>query len=316
MDVRSFYLEEEYPNFANKNQLYNYHYHSLLQDILDGTEMENQRTGTKIKALPNRTIGYSIGSTLPLINTRKMFPVTAFAELCWTLSGSRDLTWLQQHTKMWNDFANDNNEVEAAYGYRWRSMFGRDQLCDAIKALIDDPSDRQIFISAWDNSKDGLGNRWTTNVPCPTCFSLNIINNKLNLTLFLRSSDTIVGLPYDMLMYSLLLIVVTNELRKFYPNLQYGRIDAMLSHAHIYEAHYGIANSLINNALDISKEDSQNYIIQDIDLNNCPMLWALQTITNIINDPDTAMIMFKDCLYSQFNGKQKFPPMYKPEIIK
>ena len=301
-----------YEKFAMANQLYNFHYHALLQDILNAEEIENQRTGTKIKALPNRVIGYSIGSTLPLINSRKMFPATAFAELCWTLSGVRNLDWLQQHTKMWDDFANDNNEVEAAYGFRWRHMFGRDQLLTAIEALKKDPSDRQIFISAWDNGKDGLGNRWTSNVPCPTCFSMNIINNKLNLTLFLRSSDTIVGLPYDMLMYSLLAIVVTNELRLKYPELKPGSIAAILSHAHIYEAHYDIAQNLIMNA----KEMGKSYVVQDLDLNNCAMLWRLQTVSNIIADPNTAMIMFKDCVYSQFDGKQKFPPMYKPEIIK
>lgn len=301
-----------YEKFAGANQLYNFHYHALLQDILHAEEMHNQRTDTRIKALPNRVIGYSIGSTLPLINSRKMFPVTAFAELCWTLSGVRDLAWLQQHTKMWNDFANENNEVEAAYGFRWRHMFGRDQLLTAIEALKKDPSDRQIFISAWDNSKDGLGNRWTSNVPCPTCFSMNIIKNKLNLTLFLRSSDTIVGLPYDMLMYSLLMIVVANELKLKYPEIQPGNITAILSHAHIYEAHYDIAKNLIANAREMGK----SYVIQDLDLNNCPILWRLQTVSNIIADPDTAMLMFKDCVYSQFDGKQKFPPMYKPEIIK
>ena len=199
----------------------------------------------------------------------------------------------------------------------------QNQIFEALTALLDDPSDRQIFISAWDNGKDGLGNRWTSNVPCPTCFSINIIDNKLNLTLFLRSSDTIVGLPYDMLMYSLLLIVFTHSLRKWYPNLQYGRIDAMLSHAHIYEAHYDIAKDLIKNAksgirsfLPDSMETSEVYRIQDIDLNNCSMLWQLQDLSNIVQDPNTAMIMFKDCIYSQFDGKQKFPPMYKPEIIK
>ena len=107
-----------YEKFVEANQLYNFHYHSLLQDILNAEEIYNQRTGTKIKALPNRVIGYSIRRTLPLINSRKMFPVTAFAELCWTLSGVRDLAWLQQYTKMWNEFANENNEVEVAYGYR------------------------------------------------------------------------------------------------------------------------------------------------------------------------------------------------------
>ena len=308
--------------FLKNNQYYNYAYHNLLHDILNNAEVEeNQRTHTRIKALPNRTIGYSIVNTLPLINTRKMFPVTAFAELCWTLSGERKLDWLQQHTKMWDDFKNDNNEIEAAYGYRWRKMFGRDQLIQGIEALKKDPSNRQIFISAWDNSKDGLGNIWTSNVPCPTCFCLNIIDKKLNLTLLLRSSDTIVGLPYDMLMYSLLLIVITHELQQADIDVGYGSIYAMLSHAHIYEPHFAIAKELIKGVEfwllnpKVAAE-ARAYCIQDIDLTQNSILWRLQTVSNIINDKDAAMTLFKECLLKQFGDKPLLPKMFRPEIIK
>ena len=115
-----------------------------------------------------------------------------------------------------------------------------------------------------------------------------------------------------MLRYSLLMLVVTNELLLKYPELQPGNITAILSHAHIYEAHYDIARNLIANAREMGK----SYVIQDLDLNNCSMLWRLQTVSNIIADPNTAMRIFKDCIYSQFDGKQEFPPMYNPEIIK
>lgn len=315
-------MELDLTKFFKEDQSYNYFYHSLLQDIMSKADVEeNQRTHTRIKAIPNRVIGYSITNTLPLINTRKMFPVTAFAELCWTLSGEKKLDWLQQHTKMWDEFKNEDNEIEAAYGYRWRKMFGRDQLLQGIEALKRDPSDRQVFISAWDNARDGLGNRWTSNVPCPACFCLNIINKRLNLTLFLRSSDTIVGLPYDMLMYGLLLIVVTHELRKAGIEVGYGRIDAILSHAHVYEPHFDIAQKLIDgaylwqNSPNIA-EQSDMYVIQDLDLTQNKILWELQTVSNIINDKDTAMMMFKDCVYTQFGEKQHFPKMFKPEVIK
>lgn len=313
-------LESLYNKFADANQLYNFHYHCLLQDILSREEMDNQRTNTKIKALPNRVIGYSFQGTLPLINTRKMFPVTAFAELCWTLSGVRKLDWLQKHTKMWDDFANENNEVEAAYGYRWRHMFGRDQLLDGINALKKDPSDRQIFISAWDNGKDGLGNHWTSNVPCPTSFCVNIINNKVNMTVFLRSSDTIVGLPYDMLMYSLLLIAITNELRHTNPKLSLGRIDAMLSHAHIYAAHYDIAEELIKNAQAIGSAQPEKYHIQDLNFDDATILWQFMSISEIIKRPDGAIEFFKEILQRQRNisWPPKANPLkhYKPEVIK
>ena len=306
-------LESLHKEFMNTNQLYNFHYHCLLQDILSQDETENQRTNTKIKAMPNRVIGYTLQRTLPLINTRRMFPVTALAELCWTLSGERKLDWLQKYTKMWNDFANENNEIEAAYGYRWRFMFGRDQLLNGVNALKKDPSDRQIFISAWDNRQDGLGNHWTSNVPCPTSFCVNIINNKVNMAVFLRSSDTIVGLPYDMLMYSLLLIAITNELRQTIPSLSIGRIDAMLSHAHIYSAHYSIAEELIQNACAITTKDDTKYAIQDIDLEKNAILWHLITVSEIIKHPDDIMEVFKVILKDNTKVALKH---YKPEIIK
>lgn len=313
-------LESLYGKFIGANQLYNFHYHCLLQDILYQEEMNNQRTNTRIKALPNRVIGYSLQDVLPLINTRKMFPVTAFAELCWTLSGSRKLDWLQKYTKMWNDFANENNEVEAAYGYRWRHMFGRDQLLDGIKALKKDPSDRQVYISAWDNGRDGLGNHWASNVPCPTSFCVNIINNKVNMTVFLRSSDAIVGLPYDMLMYSLLLVVITNEIRATNPKLRLGRIDAMLSHVHIYAAHYDIAEELIKNAQAIDEAQPEKYHIQDLNFDDAAILWQFMSVSEIIKRPDGAMELFKEILQQQKNisWPPKSNPLkhYKPEIIK
>lgn len=306
--------------WLDREQSYNYYYHKLLDKLLDAPEERNERTNTLVKALPAQTIGYKISSKIPLINTRKMFPVTAFAELCWTLSGDINVTWLQKYTKMWDKFVNDNNEVEAAYGYRWRKMFGRDQLLQGIDALRRDKSDRQIFISAWDSARDGLGNRWTSNVPCPTCFTLNIIDDKLNLTLFLRSSDAMVGLPYDMLMYTFLMIVCTHELQDTYPNLKYGRVEAMLAHSHIYNVHYDIAKELIENAEIYQNKEREarvlgHYVIQDIDLEQSPILWRLQTVSNIIADKDTAMAMFQDILYAQFGEKQEFPKLYKPEVI-
>ena len=137
----------------------------------------------------------------------------------------------------------------------------------------------------------------------------------------MRSSDTIVGLPYDMMMYSLLLIVVTNELRRAGIEVGYGRIDAILSHAHIYESHFDIAQRLIDSAYlwqnnpEVA-EHSDMYVIQDLDLSQNKILWELQTVSSIIEDRNTAMLMFKECIYAQFGDNQHFPKMFKPEVIK
>jgi thymidylate synthase len=299
----------------------NNHYHYLLKDILNAPEELNQRTNTKVKALPNRVLRYEIDDCIPMINSRRMFPASAMAELIWTLSGTKDLTWLQQHTKMWDGFANEENEIEASYGYRWREQFGRDQIQELINALVADPSDRQCFVSAWDNAKDGLGNRWTTNVPCPTSFTINIIDYHVNINVNLRSSDAIVGLPYDTLMYTLLLIVITNQLNTQGMNLSYGSVMLNLAHVHIYEPHYEMAHELIDNYehwLDHRKNDFC-YDVQDLSFNIQPINWAFLTIENATNNPDAMLSMFKRMLAERDSKRpngNKWPVCFKPEVIK
>jgi len=179
-------------------------YQELLFKAMKGNEHVNNRTKVKVRALPNYLVSFDLEDKVPMPGTRRIFPHVAAVELAWTLSGEKKIEWISKYTKMWDLFAEDG-EIKAAYGYRWRRGFGRDQLFTAIEALKEDPSDRQIVVMAWDNSKDGLGNRHALNVPCPIGFIINIINGKLNMLVMLRSSDIVMGLPYDILNYSFLL---------------------------------------------------------------------------------------------------------------
>lgn len=285
------------------NNNFNKQYLSLLNEILESELEYNTRTKTNIKAISNKTIKYDINKYIPVIGFRKIYPITAFAELCWTLSGEKKIDWLQKYTKMWDKFANNRNEIEAAYGYRWRYMFNRDQIKELILTLSNDPSNRQCFVSAWDNSKDGLGNIWTSNVPCPTSFCVNIINNKLNMSLFIRSSDVVVGLPYDCLMYSILLVVIYNSLKKSINNLLLGNFMVILSHAHIYEPHFNIVNKMVLETFNNS---------QYISLDN--ILWDNITIDSIRENPDYNLDIFKEIIRDNSNKTANIKN-FKPEII-
>lgn len=286
---------------------FNFQYYNLLEKLYFQKDLINNRTKSNIKALPNQIISYNITEFLPVLSCRKMYPLTAFAELCWMLMGKKELSWLQKYTKMWDKFANVNNEIEASYGYRWREQFGRDQILNLIEALYNDISDRQCFVSSWDPCRDGLGNRWTSNVPCPTSFCVNVINDKVNLTLFIRSSDVIVGLPYDCMTYTMLLIAITNQLKVKYKNLEYGNFTAILSNAHVYSSHLEIIENILNN-----KELARN---QNLYFENSRLLWELVTINNILLDPDEAVDNFKLIIASNRSLNFEFPPIYKPEVI-
>lgn len=223
--------------------LFHHYYIELLHTILyDGVLQQHRRTKTRIRILPTPTafiIDLRFGQ-VPVPGNRKLSPVIAAAEVAWMLQGDCSITWLQQYTSIWNKFVDlpATNSLRTAYGYRWRYHFQRDQLDAAMLALQHDNTNRQVLVSAWDPAIDGLGHQHAKNVPCPTHFSLYIVEGRLSMALFIRSSDVFVGLPYDVMSYAFLLQI-------FGTTLQYpiGWLHVTLGHAHIYEPHFGFVKT-------------------------------------------------------------------------
>lgn len=224
-------------------------YEELLWQLLRrGVEERNERTGHAVKSLAHPT-SFSLDldeGLLPLAGNRKLFPATAAAEVAWMLMGTQDPSFIMAHaSKVWGKFLEpilDNDKpsyaqgVKAAYGYRWRKHFGRDQIAKAVAALQDSPSDRRVWVSAWDPANDGLGELGQLNVPCPVGFSLSIVNSRLNSSLVLRSSDVFVGLPYDVMGHAMLMAVLAATIR-----VGLGHMHVTLAHPHIYDSHFAYA---------------------------------------------------------------------------
>ena len=211
----------------------------LLELLFDGVTETNARTGVEIKALAGtRTLTFDLVSqTVPIPANRRYFPRVAAAELAWQLQGTKDPSFIMQYApKMWEKFV-EGGEIKAAYGYRWLKHFGRDQIAMAIKALTNDPSNRQVFVSAWDPMTDGLGQPGPKNIPCPVGFTLSILGNRLNCSVFVRSSDVFVGLPYDIMCYALLVDAMALPL-----GVMPGKLSMSLAHAHLYKPHWEAAD--------------------------------------------------------------------------
>lgn len=105
---------------------------------------------------------------------------------------------------------------------------GEDQLANVVKKLKTDPSDRRMIVSAWnpvDIPKMGLP-------PCHYSFQVMIVNDKLNLIWNQRSVDTMIGLPFNLASYALLLHLLSKE--SGFPE---GHIIGSLADTHIYMNH-------------------------------------------------------------------------------
>jgi thymidylate synthase len=217
------------------------HYRNLLLWLLSvaAVEERNERTGRKVRVGRGGT-SFRINlhdRILPTCGLRKTFPKSAAAEVAWYLHGTQDVTWMRKHAPFWDKFTEeDRTTVTSAYGYRWREHFGRDQIALAIEALRADSSDRRAFISAWDPGLDGLGAVGQRNVPCPVGFNLMVLDGELHSTVFLRSSDALVGLPYDVMGHALLMDAIATDL-----GVALGFMQVSIGHLHLYEDHYEIA---------------------------------------------------------------------------
>lgn len=217
-------------------KIYSEAYDFLLLKALAQRPRINARTGVATRTIRGGvSMSVEVGDVLPVPTNRKVFPKSAAAEIAWYLQGTQNPSFIMAHApKLWGKFIDpDNGLITNSYGYRWRRKFGRDQIAAAIVALKKDPSNRQVYVAAWDPMVDGLGNS-ALNVPCPVGFTFNIQGGELHSTLTLRSSDLFVGLPYDVMGHALLMDVMRQSIDR---QLGLGVMHVTMADAHVYEEH-------------------------------------------------------------------------------
>lgn len=218
-------------------------YRGLLSEIVDhGVEEQNARTRTGIKMLRG---GHSFkldltSGRLPVAGNRRYYPHVAAAETAWQLMGTRSPDFiLGKAPKLWSKFVEDG-KLKTAYGWRWREAFGRDQLQLAVDALRDDPTNRQLWVQAWDPRSDGLGGPQPKNIPCPIGFAVSRHRDDLHMSVFVRSSDVFVGLPYDVMCYALTLDCIAASV-----GCRPASLHFTLAHPHIYEPHWDLTRACL-----------------------------------------------------------------------
>ncbi len=219
-------------------------YQDIIRKIMtEGIEELNVRTGKKTKALPGVSFSIDLEQDgLPVLTLRKNPLKSPIAETLWFISGSKKpADFVQKFTKMWDPFIESDGTLAAAYGWRWRHAFGRDQLDSLVRLLTEDSSSRHGVVVTWDPREDGYGGIPKKNVPCPYTFTVNIIGGRLHLHNILRSEDMILGGPFDTFGFSLLACILAQKL-----GVRPVIYTHAISNAHIYENHYDGANEIIS----------------------------------------------------------------------
>jgi len=141
------------------------------------------------------------GGSIPLLTTKKMFTRGIIHEILWYLTGDTNIKYLVDNdVHIWDEWADENGDLGPVYGAQWRNWDGIDQVAEVIDKLKNNPNDRRIIISAWnvaDIPKMNLP-------PCHCLFQFWVADGKLKCHLYQRSCDIGLGVPFNIVQYSIL----------------------------------------------------------------------------------------------------------------
>ena len=275
-------------------------YLNLVRNIIKHGAKEVGRNGTtytKVGAM----LRFSLkNQKIPLLTTKKLAWRVCLKELLWFINGDTNNNLLkEQNVKIWNGNGTrkfldsrglnylKENDLGPVYGHQWRfwnAPYSKELGCsedykgkgiDQLQNVIDEinksketgEGSRRIIMSAWNPEQlDEMALP-----PCHVLSQYHLVNNKLSCTLYQRSGDVGLGVPFNIASYSFL----THLLAK-HCGLEAGQFVHFIGNAHIYDDHIEPLKLQLNNEpydfpnLEIKekRENIDDYKFEDFKVNN------------------------------------------------
>jgi thymidylate synthase len=209
-------------------------YLDLLDHVLQSGVKKTDRTGTGTISVFGYQMRFNLADGFPMMTTKKLHLKSILHELLWFLKGETNIDYLKQNgVSIWNEWADENGELGHVYGYQWRSWpayngGGIDQITQVIESVKNNPDSRRHIVSAW-NVAD-LNNMALP--PCHVMFQFYVADGKLSCSMYQRSADIFLGVPFNIASYALLTHMVAQV-----TGLVAGDFVHTLGDAHIYLNH-------------------------------------------------------------------------------
>ena len=270
-------------------------YVQLIEDILKYGSDEKGRNGNT-KVIIGSTMYFSLSNkSIPLLTTKKVAWKTCLRELLWFIKGQTDNKILKaQKCYIWNgnsskDFLEsrglsyEEDDLGPVYGHQWRHFNAEYTDCndnydgkgvDQLQYIIDNlknketRNSRRLVMSAWNPSQlDEMALP-----PCHILVQFHVTNdNLLSCSMFQRSGDVGLGVPFNIASYSFLLHLIAKHCdlvpHEFYYHL---------GNAHIYEEHIEPLKVQVTRipiefpTIEIStvRDNISDYVIDDFKIHN------------------------------------------------
>lgn len=222
-------------------------YLALLEDILQNGTQKGDRTGTGTKSVFARQFRHDLNEGFPLLTTKKLHFKSIANELIWFLNGDTNNKWLKENgVNIWNEWALEDGDLGPIYGKQWTAWPTKDgktinQIDYVVNCLKNNPNSRRILFHGWnveflpDESLSPQQNAEQGKMALPPChllYQFYVADNKLSSQLYIRSSDSLLGLPYNTASLALLTHMLAQQC-----DLDLGEIIISTGDSHIYSNH-------------------------------------------------------------------------------
>ena len=233
-----------------------YQYLNLIKRVVNEGSKEIGRNGTVYSTI-GESMRFSLeNDKLPLLTTKYVPWNVCLKELFWFMHGKTDNKALKkQNVKIWNDNATrnfldsrnlfhlDEDDLGPVYGHQWRFWNAKYDNCntsynnrgiDQLQQVIDElksenKSSRRLIVSAWNPEQINE----MALPPCHTMFQFHVTEeDKLSCSLYQRSGDIGLGIPFNIASYSFLTHIIARHC-----DLKPKEFIHFIGNAHIYENH-------------------------------------------------------------------------------
>tara|TARA_B100000963_G_C22638067_1_gene678676 strand:- start:1364 stop:2245 length:882 start_codon:yes stop_codon:yes gene_type:complete len=241
-------------------------YIDLIKNIIDNGDYIQSRNGNIYSIFGNMMRFSLYNNKIPILTTKKTAHKTCLKELLWFISGNTSNHTLQKNNVfIWNDNSSrefldsrglqhyDVGDLGPVYGFQWRHFNapynncnsdykdkGIDQLQNIINILKNPETkhSRRIILTAWNPCQ-------INDMALPPCHILAQFhvssNNELSCSLYQRSGDVGLGVPFNIASYSFLTHLIAHHC-----DLKPKDFVYFLGNAHIYEEHMEALKTQLN----------------------------------------------------------------------
>lgn len=147
----------------------------------------------------------------------------------------RQIGEFEDRIKTDDQFAREHGDLGPVYGKQWRAWNAPshpsgtiDQFANAIELIKNNPDSRRIIVNAWNPE-------FTDQVALPPChmsFQFTVTNGKLSIAITQRSADMLLGVPFNIASYAMILMIAARI-----TGLETGSLSWFGVDAHIYSNH-------------------------------------------------------------------------------